>query len=125
MLNNSSTAQKNTTQQQLEDMVRGLAQSLEVGFTDRTEEPEEGMEEPEPIMDFLETVLDIEWIVASDKQTLLGARLLVAFGGPNVTIDTRRQVVEGAWWLDSFSVGYCTTEGTEALDDALEMLWSC
>lgn len=32
-------------------------------------------------------VLDVEWILTSDKE-LKGARLLVAFGGLNIWIDT-------------------------------------
>lgn len=71
--------------------------------------------------DYLQDALDIEYIVNS-KGEYLGARVLVAFGGPNIWVDTRRGVVEGAWWSDSAKVPFTDNLG---LDDALEELWNC
>ena len=84
-------------------------------------------ETPEPFTgyDYLEGVLDINWILNSDR-TLKGARLLVAFGGPNIWIDTSKGTVEGAWWGDSYSDSYNTdSEFARELDDALETVFSC
>jgi hypothetical protein len=44
--------------------------------------------------DYLTDALDIEYIVNGSRE-LLGARVLVCFGGPNVWVDTRRGVVDG------------------------------
>jgi len=108
------------TETQLQDHVNMLARQVEYGFDEI-----EGSEE-NPVMDFLEGVLDFEWIVASDKETLLGARLLVAFGGPNIWIDTRKGLVEGYWWMDSaFSSFDTDTENARELNDYLETIWSC
>ena len=49
--------------------------------------------------------LDVNWILDSNRE-LKGARLLVAFGGPNIWIDTVEQIVEGHWWGDSFTASY-------------------
>jgi len=109
-----------TTETQLQDHVNMLARQVEYGFDEV-----DGSEE-DPVMDFLEGVLNFEWIVASDTETLLGARLLVAFGGPNIWIDTRKGVVEGYWWMDSAFASFDTeTDNARELDDYLETIWSC
>lgn len=71
--------------------------------------------------DYLQDALDIEYIV-NNKGEYLGARVLVAFGGPNIWVDTRRNVVEGAWWDESFKAGFTDNLG---LDDACAELWNC
>ena len=72
--------------------------------------------------DYLTDVLDIQYIVNSASE-FIGARVLVAFGGPNIWIDTARSIVEGAWWQDSYTVSY----GLDAmgLEEALRELWEC
>lgn len=55
--------------------------------------------------DYIADVLDVNWVLDS-KREFKGARLLVAFGGPNIWIDTNTQTVEGHWWGDSFTVSY-------------------
>ena len=71
--------------------------------------------------DYLEDALDIEYIVNS-KGEYLGARVLVAFGGPNIWVNTRTKTVEGHWWGDSAYTSF--TDGI-GLDDALGELWAC
>lgn len=109
------------TKHDLENQVRMIAKQVEYGFDPVGDESEES-----PIMDWLEGVLDFQWIVSSDKQTLLGARLLVAFGGPNIWVDTSRGIVEGHWWQDSAFENFDTdTENALELREHLEMIWSC
>jgi hypothetical protein len=72
--------------------------------------------------DYLQDVLDIEYVVGSDKR-YLGARVLVAFGGPNIWINTRTKQVEGFWWGDSAIVSYNRDEMD--LDSALEDFYNC
>lgn len=70
-------------------------------------------------------VLDINWILDSNRE-LKGARLLVAFGGPNIWIDTIKGTVEGVWWGDSYTDTYDTdSEFACELDEALETLYAC
>jgi len=52
--------------------------------------------------------------------------LLVAFGGPNIWIDTRRGIVEGYWWQNSAFQSFDTdTDNARELQGCLEMIWSC
>lgn len=71
--------------------------------------------------DYLQNALDIEYIV-NGKGEYLGARVLVAFGGPNIWVDTRRGIVEGAWWGKHATASFKDGLG---LDDALSELWAC
>ena len=71
--------------------------------------------------DYLQDALDIEYIV-NGKGEYLGARVLVAFGGPNIWINTRTGIVEGAWWADRAEASFVDNIG---LDDALSELWAC
>ena len=61
-----------------------------------------------------ETILDIEYTLTQDK-TLLGAKLLVAFGGPTIYINTRYSKIEGYWSSDQVTIPYSNDE----LDDYL------
>jgi hypothetical protein len=71
--------------------------------------------------DYLQDALDIQYIVTS-KGEYLGARVLVAFGGPNIWIDTQRGIVDGSWWSDRASASFKDNLG---LDEALSELWNC
>lgn len=59
--------------------------------------------------DYISDVLDVNWILDANRE-FKGARLLVAFGGPNIWIDTAKQTVEGHWWGDSFTESYSHDE---------------
>ena len=71
--------------------------------------------------DYLGNALDIEWTLDSKRQ-LLGARILVAWGGPNIWVDTRHNKVEGYWWGDYAEASYIDNFG---LCDAVQELWDC
>lgn len=74
-------------------------------------------------LDYLEDILDINYIVSSDKQ-YKAARIMIAFGGPTAWINTLTRDIECAWWSDTVRVAlpidYC-----ELLDEALEELYNC
>lgn len=71
--------------------------------------------------DYIKDALDIEYVVDGQGE-YLGARVLVAFGGPNIWINTRQGVIEGAWWDESCTVSF--HDGID-LDDAASELWGC
>ncbi len=73
--------------------------------------------------EYLSDALDIEYIISSDRKTVLGARILVAFGGPNIWINTRTRQVEGYWWGDSCIMSYDRDE--MGIEDAINDLWGC
>ena len=66
--------------------------------------------------DYIKDALDIEYIVNSEKD-YRGASILVAFGGPNITINTRTQQVEAHWWGESCVMSYFT--------DAMDLDGTC
>jgi len=98
----------------LKNHVQQIADMLSNGFGD--EKNSDG--DDYSAYDYLEGVLDIEYIVSS-KGDYLGARVLVAFGGPNIWVNTRTNTVEGQWWGDSARASF--TDGI-GLDDALSEL---
>ena len=73
------------------------------------------------IDDLMESVLDIEWITFNDH-SYKAARLLVAFGGPNVWVNTQTEMVEGYWGADEISWHFQDNIG---LDDYLEEMHGC
>ena len=103
----------------LQKNVQSIARQLTSGDYDFDAENRE-YEEP-CAADYLGDVLDIEYIISSRKD-YLGARLLVAFGGPNIWINTRSKQVEGYWWGESHFQSF---EDTLGIDDYLEEIWGC
>jgi len=105
------------TETRLQDQVEHIANTITNGFGDELNSDDQEMS----AFDYLQDALDIEYIVNS-KREYLGARVLVAFGGPNIWVNTRTKKVEGYWWNESASASFDDGIG---LDDALEELWSC
>ena len=109
-------AEKVDTQNELFQQCRHIADQIKSGEYESSNE-----DEPQGAFDYLSDALDIEYTVDS-KGEYLGARVLVAFGGPNIWINTRHKTVEGYWWSDRAEANYF--EDKLGLDDALEELWS-
>jgi hypothetical protein len=102
----------------LKDHVQSIADKLTNGFAD-DDLNYDG--EEMSAFDYLQDALDIEYIVNS-KSEYLGARVLVAFGGPNIWVNTRTGTVEGAWWGARAEASFKDNLG---LDEALSELWAC
>jgi hypothetical protein len=111
-----TTATGGKTMNDLQQHVYEIAQRL--GDFDKCKEWVEGDDEWS-VYDYLQDVLDIEYIIGSDG-TYRGARILVAFGGPNIWIDTRHKLVEGYWWQNK---AQCSFDDDIGLCDALEELY--
>ena len=110
----------------LQNHVKQIVESIENGL-DSIEREDEG-QVPMDGLEYLNGALDIEFTVANhrnnnNERELLGARVLVAFGGPNIWINTRTQEVEGYWWQDKCVMRY--TRDEIGLDDAIQTLWAC
>ena len=76
----------------LQDQVNSIAHTIQYGMTfeEAGMDAEEFCSEPTDLIsghDYLADALDINYVVSADAQ-YLGARILVAFGGPNIWIDT-------------------------------------
>lgn len=54
---------------------------------------------------YLNDALDIEYTIDANFE-YVGARIAVALGGPNIYIDTRREIVQGYWGEDKVEVSY-------------------
>jgi hypothetical protein len=102
----------------IKDHVLTIIKNLENGLPDELGQDDQ----PFSAFDYLQDVLDIEYIINSKKE-YLGARILVAFGGPNIWINTRTKQVEGYWWGDSCVMSYDNDEMD--LDGALSELYNC
>ncbi len=113
--------------QRLQEMVNNIAHNIQYGMTYEEAEldhEENGCEPDDQIsgFDYLQDCLDIQYIVSGGRE-YLGARVLVAFGGPNIWINTQSELVEGYWWGDSATA---RIDGDSlGLDDALRELWEC
>lgn len=105
------------TETRLQDHVQQIANTLTKGFGDELNIDNQ----PLDAFDYLQDALDIEYIVNKDRD-YLGARVLVAFGGPNIWINTRTKLVEGYWWGEYAKASFDDGIG---LDEALNTLWSC
>ena len=75
------------------------------------------------IIDWLEDALDFEYIITSDRQ-YKASRILVAWGGPCIYVNTLHQQVELTWWTDSATYPI-SNEASHMLDEAMEELYSC
>ena len=109
------------TQNELFQQCRHIADQIESGEYESSNKDESDDYLDQGAFDYLSDALDIEYTVNS-KREYLGARVLVAFGGPNIWINTRNKTVEGYWWSDRAETNYF--EDKLGLDDALEELWN-
>ena len=70
--------------------------------------------------EYLESVYDIIYYTDQSKN-YLGARILVAYGGPNIWIDTKFQRIEGYWGSDRETLDYDRDE--MELDGCIESVF--
>jgi len=98
----------------IKNHVQHIADMLSRGFEGEKNSDDEDFN----AFDYLQDALDIEYIV-NNRGEYLGARVLVAFGGPNIWVNTRTHTVEGHWWGDSAYASF--TDGI-GLDEALQEL---
>lgn len=101
----------------LQNHVQSIAENLTNGF--KGELNHDG--EPFGAYDYLQDSLDIRYIV-SGKGEYIAAKILVAFGGPNIWVNLESNQVEG-YWGGERAIAYF--EDNLGLDDALSELWAC
>ena len=76
------------------------------------------------IYDYFADALDFDYIIGSDRKTLKGVRILVAFGGPNVYVDTIENEVQLRWWNEEGNADL-PQYVSDAINDCFEELWNC
>ena len=113
-----------TTNTQLKDSLENIANDLTNGIEVTKDNidiyPDYQVGDYISGYDYLSDVLDIEYRVGSDGR-YRSTEVLVAFGGPNIYIDTKSSTVRGYWWNESHEVSY---EDNIGLDDTLEELFN-
>lgn len=82
-----------------------------------------GNDENEPwemvsFYDYFENALDIDYIVNSSKE-YKACRIMIAFGGPNIYVNTWERQVQLYWWNESASF-YLSMETCDAIDEWAE-----
>ena len=82
------------------------------------------LEEDEDLLGYLSSnqIMDIKYVLDNNLD-YVGSQLLVAFGGPNIWIDTQHQQVKGYWWGDNVIKDYY--EDSIYLDDHIKELYEC
>ena len=75
------------------------------------------------MFDYFDDVLDIEYRIGSDRE-FRSVRLLVAYGGPNIYIDTCSRQVELYWWTDRASFPL-SDEVCDQINADFEELFNC
>ena len=73
--------------------------------------------------DYFENALDIDYITNSQKE-YKACRIMVAYGGPNIYINTWEKRVELYWWTDSASF-YLSSDVCNAIDECMEEYFNC
>jgi hypothetical protein len=110
---------KNECQQQMKNQVDDIIEAIESGHYDfDSRESDYG---GPCAVDYLEDMLDYNFRVSRDKQ-YMSARILVAFGGPNIWIDTGTREVQGYWGSDTYIRSY--SEDKLGVDDYMEEIYN-
>ena len=83
----------------------------------------EGDLEVATIGDYFDDFYDIDYVIGGDKH-YKACRVLVAFGGPNIYIDTWEKQVQLFWWSDT-AIADIPDELCAAIDEFFEVLYNC
>ena len=73
------------------------------------------------MVDYFREYLDVFYIVNSKKE-YMSCRVLVAYGGPSIYINTYNGKVELYWWFET-AEAELTREAIEAIDELFEMIY--
>lgn len=83
--------------------------------------------EAQSLYDYFSDCLDIEYRVsgrACDRDSLRSVRIMVAYGGPTIYIDTASRSVELYWWTDRASY-LIDSDVCDQIDDWAAEMWCC
>lgn len=79
--------------------------------------------DPVEMYEYFDDALDIEYRISASKE-YKNVKILVAFGGPNIYIDTEDGMVKGFWWSDRASATICD-EALAQIDEWFEECFRC
>ena len=74
------------------------------------------------IWDYMSDILDIDYVVSRDRE-YRSCKILVAWGGPNIYIETASAMVKLYWWTEyaEYPLSY---EARDAIDEWAEEYWN-
>lgn len=81
--------------------------------------------EQQSLYEYFEDCLDVEFRVSGrDRDALRSVQIMVAWGGPNIYIDTATKRVELYWWTDraNYPISY---EVCDAINEWAAEWWAC
>lgn len=91
--------------------------------TDCGEVLEERDMDPQTLWDYFDDCLDIEYVIGSDKR-YRAVVVMIAWGGPNIYINTKTGYVELYWWGESAKCPL-GNDLIEEIDNYFEELYEC
>lgn len=90
---------------------------------DQEDDPRDQWEQVS-VFDYFADCFDIEYRVSSPHDQPRSVCIMVAYGGPNIYVDTASQAVELYWWGDRASYPISNYAADE-IDAAFCELWNC
>lgn len=75
------------------------------------------------IWDYMSDALDFRFLLDSNRE-VIAVKVLVAFGGPNIWVDTETRSVELYWWTDRASYPL-SSDAIAALDEWAAEYFGC
>lgn len=116
-----------TINNELMEMCQNIRDELnalyEADYTDAEREEREELGEACDLYDYFSDVLDYEYIISSTRE-LVGVRVWVALGGPNIYIDSRASEIVGHWGTDESRV-WLPSEICDEINAIFEDIYSC
>ena len=125
-MNNTQTVEQQRLQSHVDSIAKDLSEGMtyeDIGREDLAEDGDYDVTDWISGFDYLQDVLDINWILNNDK-TFRSARILVTFGGPNIWVNFETSKVEGYWWGDYAEASF-SGEFADQVLEALEELYAC
>ncbi len=110
-----------TCEEQLRRMCKNIADGITNPVISNDEQEDGSVEQHGGASEWMEGVYDIRYLVDREKR-YLGAKLMVAGGGPTIWVNTWTSEVEGSWAGDKCEYYYIDNIG---LDDYNEEMYNC
>ena len=109
----------------LESLCDGMIYDSETGeILDKAPEDEDDEERYQSLYYYISDNLGIKIKTDLECSTIYSSEICMAWGGPNIYIDTGVGAVEGYWGCDQVSA-YISKKVCDAIDNEIEELWSC
>lgn len=125
-MKNENREQLERIRSELEKIYNGNCYYIDgelVDGEDLSEEQIDDLEEATLYDYFDESILDVDFIVDSNKE-YKACRIMVAFGGPNIYINTFRREIELYWWTESEKIEL-DSDICNMIDEYMEELFNC